>query len=112
MTDLDRLMALPGAIAAFRFSDRGELLASQVSDGGDLTDTVLDLLSHVCVANISIATMQARGWESMTGSEGFYPVGGFTMVGLDWSAVTLGNRGVVLANDRADYQAAYDALGQ
>ncbi len=112
MADLDHLMALPGAIAAFNFSDRGELLSSKVADGGDLNDTVLDLLSHVCVANISIATMQARGWETMTGSEGFYPIGGFTMVGLDWSAVTYGNHGVVLANDRADYQAAYDALAR
>lgn len=112
MAELDTLMSLPGAIAAFQFSDRGELLASKISDGGDLNDTVLDLLSHVCVANISIATMQARGWENMTGSEGFYPIGGFTMIGLDWSAVTYGNRGVILANDQADYQAAYDALAQ
>ena len=112
MVDLDSLMSLPGAIAAFQFSDRGELLSSRMSDGGDLNDTVLDLLSHVCVANISIATMQARGWESMTGAEGFYPISGFTMVGLDWSAVTYRNQGVVLANDQADLQAAYDALGQ
>lgn len=110
MADLDNLMSLPGAIAAFRFSDRGELLSSKISDGSDLNDTVLDLLSHVCVANISIATMQARGWESMTGAEGFYPISGFTMIGLDWSAVTYGNQGVVLANDAADLQAAYDAM--
>lgn len=112
MADLQKLMALPGAIAAFEFSDRGELMASKVADGGELTDTVLDLLSHVCVANISIATMQARGWERMTGAEGFYPIQGFTMVGLEWSAVTYGNFGVVLTNAEADYEAAYAALGE
>lgn len=112
MPDLDQLMALPGALAAFEFSDRGELVASRIAEGCELNDTVLDLLCHVCVANRSIATMQARGWESMTGQEGFYPITGFTMVGFDWSAVTSGNFGVVLPNDQADYQAAYDALSR
>jgi len=112
MPNLDRLLSLPGAIAAFEFSDRGELLSSKRTDGGELTDTVLDLLSHVCVANISIATMQARGWERMTGAEGFYPIQGFTMVGLEWSAVTYGNFGVVLTNADADYEVAYAALGE
>jgi roadblock/LC7 domain-containing protein len=112
MPDLEKLMSLPGALAAFEFSDRGELLASRVAEGCPLNDIVLDLLCHVCVANTSIATMQARGWESMTGTEGFYPVDGFTMVGFDWSAVTSGNFGVVLANEKADYQEAYDMLSQ
>lgn len=112
MPELDQLMALPGALAAFEFSDRGELLSSRIADGCDLNETVLDLLCHVCVANMAIATMQARGWERMTGAEGFYPIDGFSMVGFDWSAVTSGNFGVVLPNAQADYQAAYDVLGQ
>jgi roadblock/LC7 domain-containing protein len=112
MPELDQLMTLPGALAAFEFSDRGELLSSRIADGCELSDTVLDLLCHVCVANMSIATMQARGWERMTGAEGFYPIDGFTMIGFDWSAVTAGNFGVVLPNAQADYQAAYDALAQ
>lgn len=112
MADLDNLMALPGALAAFEFSDRGELMASRVAEGCELNDTVLDLLCHVCVANMSIATMQARGWESMTGAEGFYPIDGFSLIGFEWSAVTSGNFGVVLPNAQADYQAAYEALGE
>ena len=112
MPNLDALMELPGALAAFEFTDRGELKSSRIAEGCDLNESVLDLLSHVCVANTSIATMQARGWESMTGTEGFYPISGFTMVGFDWSAVTSGNFGVVLPNNEADYQAAYDALAQ
>jgi roadblock/LC7 domain-containing protein len=112
MADLGKLMALPGALAAFEFSDRGELLAHKINEGCELNEKVLDLLCHVCVANMSIATMQARGWESMTGAEGFYPIEGFTLIGLEWSAVTSGNFGVVLPNNEADYQAAYDALGQ
>lgn len=110
MADFDKLMALPGALAAFQFSDRGELLSHRIADGSDLNEKVLDLLCHVCVANTAIATMQARGWENMTGQAGFYPIDGFAMVGFDWSAVSSGQFGVVMANDKADYQAAYAAL--
>lgn len=111
MPNLDQLMLLPGALAAFEFSDKGELVNGKIGDNSSLNETALDLLSHVCVANISIATMQARGWENMTQEKGFYPVEGFSMVGLDWTTVTHGQFGVVLDNDKADMEAAYLALG-
>jgi len=110
MADLNQLMALPGALAAFEFSDKGELVNSQIKEGNSLNETALDLLSHVCVANTSIATMQARGWENMTNEQGFYPVQGFSMIGLDWTTVTHGQYGVVLENDQADLESAYTAL--
>lgn len=110
MANLDQLMILPGALAAFEFSEKGELLNSRISEGSSLNETALDLLSHVCVANTAIATMQARGWESMTSEQGFYPVQGFSMIGLDWTTVTHGQYGVVLENDKADLESAYVAL--
>jgi len=81
-----------------------------VAEGSNLTPETLDLLAHVFVANIAIATMQARGWESTTGQGGFYPVQGFTLVGFEWSTVGNGHQGVVLRNDVADFEAAYAAL--
>lgn len=110
MPDLQRLMSLPGALAAFEFSDRGELGTHAIAPGSTLTAEVLDLLCHVCVANIAIATMQARGWEKVTGTQGFYPIQGFTLVGFDWTAVTTGNCGVVMRNEDTDYERAYAAL--
>lgn len=107
---LDELMRLHGALAAFTFSDSGELLEHRARPDSGLDPDTLDLVSHVCVANISIATLQARGWEKLTGARGFYPIEGFTFVGFDWSAVAKGNTGVVLSNDAADYEAAYAAL--
>ena len=112
MADLDKLMQIDGAIGAFAFNDKGELSASRISDGSGLSDAVLDLLAHVCVANTAIATMQARGWENMTGMGGFYPIRGFTMVGFDFTVVANEHAGVVMPNARADYEAAYAALGQ
>ncbi len=110
MDGIDRLLELPGAMASFEYSDRGELISHRIAEGAQIDEAALDMLCHVCVANMSIATMQARGWERLTGAEGFYPIDGFSLVGLQWSAVASGGRGVVLANEQADYQAAFDAL--
>lgn len=107
---LDRLMQVPGALAAFQYDDKGGLQAHQVKEGSELTPQVLDLLAHTCVANMAIATMEARGWEALTGQTGFEPVQGFSLVGLDWSAVVGRNLGVVVKNRDADYEAAFAAL--
>ena len=110
MSGLDKLMNLQGAAAAFEFSDTGELVDHRVAEDSGFEADMLDLLAHVFVANIAIATMQARGWEKSTGQGGFYPVEGFTLVGLEWSAIGKGHRGVVVRNDAVDYEAAYTAL--
>ena len=111
MADLDSLMKLDGALAAFEFNDRGELLKSQVADNSAITADVIDLVAHVCVANGAIATMQARGWEKVTGMKGFYPVQGLSLIGFDWTVVMHGNQGVILPNSKADFDKAYAALG-
>ena len=112
MANLDQLMKLKGAQAAFVMNDRGELQQHVLAEGSPLDETALDLLGHMCVANNAIATMQARGWEANSDSKGFYPVNGFTMIGMEWSAITDGNLGVVISNKDADYEAAYQALGE
>ncbi len=110
MADLDSLMALDNAIAAFRFSSKGELQEGRTNSSEEFTDSVLDLVSHLCVANMAISIMQARGWKNMTGMEGFYPVQGFTMVGFESTVIVNDEYGVFLPNDKVDYDAAYAAL--
>lgn len=110
MVDVDKLMALDGAIGAFKMTDKGELLEFRVKQDGELNETILDLLCHVCIANMSIATMQARGWEKMTGMQGFYPVKGVSLVGFDWTALVHGSYGVVIPNDNTDFDRAYEVL--
>jgi len=112
MTDLNQLMTLRGAQAAFTMNDRGELQDHLLSDGTPLNETALDLLAHMCVANTAIATMQARGWEANSDNKGFYPINGFTMIGMDWSAITAANVGVVVSNKQADYETAYKMLAE
>ena len=110
MSDLNKLMAVDGAVGAFKFSSKGELTESEIVDGSELNEQILDLLCHVCIANMAIATMQARGWENMTGMKGFYPIKGFTMVGFDWTVIVNEEFGVVVPNGQVDYEAANAAL--
>ena len=127
MTTFEQLLKLPGVMAAFEFRGSGELLDYQIVDpDGPLDKSFLDLLAHMCAANLSIATMQARGWETITDMKGYYPIKQFTLVGFDWSVVVSGLRreaeknagatalspfmGVVVANESADYEAAFKLL--
>lgn len=108
--NLDKMMDLPGAMAAFTYSDKGDLQTHVLREGSELTPQVLDLLTHSCVANLAIASMEARGWEAVTGQGGFQPLKGFSVVGLEWSVVVTGNCGVVVRNRDADYEATLNAL--
>jgi roadblock/LC7 domain-containing protein len=119
-------MTVPGALAAFEFRGSGELLAHETIHSETFTVEALDLLAHVCAANASIAAMQARGWESVTGMKGFYPVRESSLLGLEWSVIVSGASreaqiaegkdllspfvGVVVDNNECDYEAAFAAL--
>lgn len=108
--NLDKMMDLPGALAAFTYTDKGELQSHVLREGTELTPQILDLLAHSCVANLAIAGMEARGWEALTGQTGFQPLKGFSVVGLEWSVVVNGNCGVVVRNRDVDYEAAFKAV--
>ncbi len=108
--NLDKMMDLPGALAAFTYSDKGELQSHVLREGTELTPQVLDLLARSCVANQAIASMEARGWEAVTGQTGFQPLKGFSVVGLEWSVVVNGNCGVVVRNRDIDYEASFKAV--
>jgi len=108
--NLEKLMDLPGTLAAFTYSDKGDLQSHSIREGTEITPQVLDLLSRSCVANLAIAGMEARGWEALTGQSGFQPLQGFSVVGLEWSVVVNGNTGVIARNRDIDYEATFKAL--
>ena len=108
--DLTKLMDLPGAMAAFTYTDKGELQTHTIREGTEITPQVLGLLTRSCVANQAIAAMEASGWESVTGQGGFQPLQGFSVIGLEWSVVANGNCGVIARNRDVDYEATFSAL--
>jgi roadblock/LC7 domain-containing protein len=108
--NIEQLMGLPGALAAFTYTDKGDLKDHRIREGTEITSQVLDLLAHSCVANMAVATLEARGWEALTGQKGFEPLQGFSMIGLEWSAVVNGNCGVVVKNRDVDYEITFNAI--
>ena len=110
MADLNTLLQIDDAIGAFQFSAKGELLEYKLKDDSPLDKKVLDLLCHVCVANLAIATMQARGWEQMTGMQGFYPVEGIGVIGLEWTVIVNDEFGVILPKDGGNIDQVYASL--
>ncbi len=126
MAELRSLLALKGVMAAFEFRGSGELLDQAVAEGANLDLATLDLIAHMCAANMSMATLQARGWEATTGMQGFYPVREVVLLGFDWSVmVTARSRaannpggnavlppyvGLILANRDVSYQQALAAF--
>ncbi len=104
------LLDQPGTLAAFHFSDSGELATHVVREGAGITPLMLELLACSCVANLAIAGMEARGWEALTGQAGFQPLTGLSVIGLEWSVVVGRNAAVVVRNRDADYEAAFAAL--
>lgn len=107
---IEKLMTVDNVLAAFKFSAKGELQDYQLADGSEFEQGTLDLLCHVCVANMAIASMQARGWESMTQMQGFYPVSGISLIGFDWTVISNNEYGVVVPNDKVDFDQTYQAL--
>ena len=103
-------MNLDGALAAFEFNPSGELQNSLIADTAKIETDVLEMVCHVCIANGAIATMQARGWEKMTQMEGFYPIEGFSLIGYEWTVVVNHQIGVIVHNDKIDYDATYALL--
>lgn len=102
--DLQALIDLPGAIAAFAYGDDGDLNDYRILNDSDMSEAVLDMVAHMCAANRCIASMQARGWERVTGAHGFYPVHGFGLVGFDWSVIARGRLGVVMESAATDFE--------
>lgn len=112
MSNVKDLASIQGAIAEFTFSPSGMVVESSVQDPDRLDANTLDLLGHVCVANLAISNMQARGWEQISEMKGFYPVEGFSFIGTNLSVVSRGAQAVVLDNENADYDAAFKAMGE
>jgi len=116
MANLDPLLGIPGALAAFEAGGNGDLLDHRIHDGSNLSAEILGLVAHMCAANMSIATMQTRGWEMMSDMHGFDPANQFTLIGFDCSVTvaTRGERlvGVVTDNDTQDLDVLSKAVAE
>ncbi|OIF90629.1 hypothetical protein A7M93_20835 [Acinetobacter baumannii] len=108
LSKLKELMSLPGAVAAGEFSDDGRLLAYY----GNIDEKSAEIAAMMCAANKLMGSMQAKGWSAYTGQDGFYPTVGFAVAGGKHVACIMGNVGVFLELDKADFDKTFETLSK
>ncbi len=108
LSKLKELMSLPGAIAAGEFTDDGRLTAYY----GDIDEKSAEIAAMMCAANKLMGNMQAKGWSAYTNQGGFYPVVGFAVAGGKYAACIMGNVGVFVELDKADFDKTFEALSK
>lgn len=117
MSELDTLLQLKGAMAAFEFGLDGCLGDHAIRYTDRLDHDILQQLARLCAANLQLARIQASGWHRISGENTLMPLKGFTLIGMDWSVATteMGNqqlRALVYANAEIEQQAVIQALDQ
>lgn len=108
VSKLKELMSLPGAVAAGEFSDDGKLLAYY----GDISEKAAEIAALMCAANKATGNMQAKGWSAYSGKEGFWPVQGFAVAAGKYAACIMGNVGVFVELDKADFDKIFETLSK
>ncbi|WP_461829503.1 DUF2173 family protein [Aquifex sp.] len=108
LSKLKELMSLPGAVAAGEFTDDGRLVAYY----GDISEKEAEIAAMMCAANKLMGSMQAKGWSVYTGKDGFYPVVGFAVAGGKYAACIMGNVGVFVEMDKADFDKTFEVLSK
>lgn len=106
MPTLKELMQLPGAVAAGKFDGNGNLCAYT----GDISEKAAEIAALMAAANEAVANLQAKGFSSYTGKEGFFPVQGFSVAAGKYAACIMGNYGVFVELDKADFDKIFETL--
>lgn len=106
LSKLKELMSLPGVVATGEFADDGKLIAYY----GNINEKEAEMASLMCAANKMMGNMQAKGWSMYTGKDGFYPVVGFAVAGGKYVVCIMGNVGVFVELDKADFDKIFETL--
>jgi roadblock/LC7 domain-containing protein len=100
--DLDKLMKLPGAVAAGEFSDDGKMVRYR----GHLSMEIADMVAKMCLANVMMGRMQAEGFSKFSGMD-WMPYKGFALSAGDYSVWVIGNVGVFVESAKTDFNQVF-----
>jgi len=104
--DLDKLMQLDGAVAAGEFTTAGELVAHK----GGLSEEHAQMVAMMCGANSLMGKMQAESFSKQTGMN-WSPFKGWAVSAGDFSVCVMGNAGVFVESEKADFNEVFKTLG-
>ncbi len=105
--NLDKLMALKGAIAAGEFGVDGSLVTYK----GNLKEEHAKMVAMMCAANSLMGKMQAEGFTAYTGMK-WTPFKGWAVAAGDYSVCVMGNVGVFVETAKADFNEIFKTLGE
>ena len=105
--DLDKLVALSGATAAGEFTPTGGLVAYK----GDLSEEHAEMVAMMCAANSMMGKMQAVSFTKHTGMN-WSPFKGWAVAAGDFSVCVMGNAGVFVETEKADFNDVFKTLGE
>ncbi len=108
---LDNLMNLGGAIASSEFGSNGEMVASM----GDTSEEHAEIIELMGAANMLMdkmeTKMEAHGRAERRAVE-CVPVKGWAVSAGDYSICVMGNAGVFVETDKADFKRIFKTLGR
>ena len=104
--DLDKLMALDGAVAAGEFSVGGDL----VDYKGELSREHAEMVAMMCAANSLMGKMQAESFTKHTRMN-WSPFRGWAVAAGDYSVCVMGHLGVFVKTAEADFNDVFSVLG-
>ena len=106
-TNLDELMSLNGATAAGEFTPTGELAAYK----GNLSEEHAKMVAMMCAANTLMGKMEAESFSQHTGMN-WSPLKGWAVSAGDYSVCVMGNTGVFVETEKADFNEIFKTLSE
>ncbi len=107
MIGLDRIMEIPGVIAAGQFSPDGKAIRKV----GEFTDDVMTSIAKTCADNNSLLESEVKQMSEETGLK-CTPLNGWMIWGGKYSIFVVNNTGVIIETKRADFnQLMVDLFG-
>jgi len=107
MIGLDRLMEIPGVIAAGQFSADGKAIRKE----GEFSEEVMASISRTCADNNSIMETEVEKMSEETGLN-CAPLNGWMIWGGKYSIFVVNNTGVIIETKKADFnQLMVDLFG-
>lgn len=104
---LDELMKIPGVVAAGEFKETGELIAYK----GSISNEAAGVAAQFC-ATVSMLFKTLSGAFTKLSSMKWTPQLGWAFSGGDYTVAVMGNWGVFIETNKADFNRLFKELGE
>ncbi len=104
---LERLMKIKGVIAAGHYTPDGKL----VDYKGPLSREMAEMVSKMVAANTLMGTVQAEAFSKISGMK-WTPFHGWAVAAGDYAVCVMGQYGVFVKLDEADFNLIFKELGK